>query len=330
MSQTPHSQDGPLVSVLALCYNHERFVTDCLDSILKQTYRNWELIVVDDCSMDNSVKVVEAWIRKNNVACKFIRHTVNQGICGSLNDALRNASGKYVANIATDDMWRPNKLAGQVELLEKSGEKVGVAFGNTAMIDEHGKSLGDVYSQRLSLLGRDTIPQGDIHVELWNGNFVSTVNTLVRRSCYDVVGYYDEDLIYEDYDMWLRISRHFHFVYTMEIGAVYRVVATSMTRTRRDKMAEAKEKVFQKFLNDPTVEPGTKELISRKYVEYLAARHFEWRTRERHRWIWKAARTSGARYLVMLAFSLARLSYNHYMEALLLYRRCIGALGGEK
>src|SRR6478672_5840202 len=109
--------DGPLVSVIALCYNHSRFVVECLESIRTQTYQPLHIILIDDQSKDNSVALIEEWIGTHHVTCTFIKHTTNKGICKSLNEGLSLARGKYISIIATDDVWLPEKLEHQVPIM---------------------------------------------------------------------------------------------------------------------------------------------------------------------------------------------------------------------
>src|SRR5687768_6348127 len=98
-----------LVSVIIPCYNHERFVDLAIESILNQTYRNLEIIIVDDCSTDESLKKIEAFANRDP-RIKVIRHVVNKGLSRSRNDALKITSGEFIAFCASDDIWEDNKL----------------------------------------------------------------------------------------------------------------------------------------------------------------------------------------------------------------------------
>src|ERR1039457_6887169 len=102
MSGKVESNDLPLVSVLVGCYNHARYVTETLESVRLQTYPKIQLIIWDDCSRDNSVEAIQSWIRQHNYECIFLQHSVNRGICQSLNEALALAQGKYISMVAAD------------------------------------------------------------------------------------------------------------------------------------------------------------------------------------------------------------------------------------
>ena len=97
------SKSYPLVTVFVGCYNHSRFVEECLDSVRHQTYPNLQVIIFDDCSNDNSVSVINGCLKKHRLDWPFISHNRNIGICASLNEVLRLARGKYISMVAADD-----------------------------------------------------------------------------------------------------------------------------------------------------------------------------------------------------------------------------------
>lgn len=213
--------------MIVLSYNHSRFILETLESVRAQTYKNTELIILDDCSSDDSVSIIERWLQENGIACTFIRHQKNQGICKSLNEALTFATGRYVSMVGSDDAWLPDKIARQVEIMESQPEHVGVLYSDAFQIDEHGCCSPELVMACWCKLPE--IPQGEILDSLLLGNVIPALTTLVRRSCYEKVGPYDEDLPWEDWDMWMRIARHYTFIYSPEPSARYRVHAKSLS-----------------------------------------------------------------------------------------------------
>src|SRR6266508_3803591 len=105
------SDNGPLVTVFVGSYNQSRFVEECLDSVRHQTYPNLQIIIFDDCSKDNSVAVIDTWLKRHRLDWQFIPHSRNIGICASLNEVLRLARGKYISMVAADDVWQPDKTS---------------------------------------------------------------------------------------------------------------------------------------------------------------------------------------------------------------------------
>ncbi|MHB1083815.1 MAG: glycosyltransferase family 2 protein [Thiobacillus sp.] len=220
--------EHPRVTAIAVCYNHARFVVECLDSIRNQTYPNVQIVIMDDCSQDDSVKIIQDWIDRYGIECSFIAHQKNQGLCRTLNEALGLAQGKYISMIATDDTWMPEKLTHQVKQMESLPVEVGVLYGDAYQIDESGRRLSRLFIEAHRSF--DTMPEGNIFSVLLEGNYIPAMSTLIRTSVYAKVGNYDERLVYEDWDMWLRISRDFEFAYSPHISTQYRIVHTSITR----------------------------------------------------------------------------------------------------
>jgi len=218
---------SPLVTVIAVCFNHGRFVTECLESIRRQSLTDWQLIVVDDCSTDNSVAAIRAWIDSTGTPCEFIAHERNIGLCRTLNEAVTRASGRYICIVATDDLWTHDKLARQVEAFEGASPRTGVVFSDSYTMSEDGsllpRKLCDYYRGKW-----EQIPEGDVFEFLLEDCFVPAPTAMMRRSVFDAIGRYDESLDYEDWDMWLRIARSFEFVFIDEPLAYYRIVSTSM------------------------------------------------------------------------------------------------------
>jgi glycosyltransferase involved in cell wall biosynthesis len=246
----------PLVSAIVLCYNQARFVVECLEGVKAQNYPNLELIVNDDASKDNSVAVIHDWLAKNSIPHHFLKNKTNQGICRSLNNILRQARGKYTSSIAADDVWLPGKLRTQVELMERLPAKVGVVYSDALQMDENGRLLPEKFIHAHRRF--ETMPAGNIHNILWEGNFIPAMTTLIRRNCFEKVGMYDETLFYEDWDMFLRISRCFDFAYSDEVSAKYRKVGTSMIRSQWTRIVDAMCQICVKHLKQGNLEPAAR------------------------------------------------------------------------
>lgn len=220
---------APAVTVIAVCYNHERFVVECLDSIRRQTFTDFELIVIDDKSSDASVELISSWIEKNFPQANFIAHHTNIGLCKTLNEALALAAGEFIGLIATDDTWLEHKLERQVAKLRELPADVALVFSDAEQMDEQGTTLPESFIQAHRPAGAGD----DLHCfeQLAEGNFIPAMATLIRRSALKEIGGYDERLSYEDYDMWLRLADRYTLAFLPDIVARYRIVTTSMVRT---------------------------------------------------------------------------------------------------
>ena len=134
-------QNNPLVTVICLCYNQGAYVVESLNSIISQSYSSIELIIADDCSTDNSKKVIEEWLLEHpNVA--FIANETNLGNTTTFNKTLKIAKGEYIIDLAADDILLPNCVKKQVEKFNSSTYKnLGIVYGNAEIIDDKGNFI---------------------------------------------------------------------------------------------------------------------------------------------------------------------------------------------
>ena len=188
----------PLVSIIACCYNHERFLVETLDSIRAQTYLNIELIIIDDFSTDSSVKKINNWIKKNKYECLFIQNKENFGVVKTLNKALKRASGKYLNFIACDDVYLTKKVENQVKIFEKLNHDYGAIYSDAYIIDNYGKYN---YGTQISRKQINKPPTGNIFEQLIKDNFIPAVSVLYKFSVIEELLFFDENFLYGDYDL---------------------------------------------------------------------------------------------------------------------------------
>ena len=232
--------DLPLVTVGVASFNNAPYLHKTLESIRLQTYPNIEIIIVDDASGDDSANVAKTWLSQHpEVNGRLICHETNLGVCRVCNDIVTNSNGEFISIIGSDDIQLPNKLSSQVPLLQNAPPKIGVIFGDV----EHINSIGELIEAPVEW---PKAMSGEIFIPLLSANFIPAMSTLVRRKCYDKVGLYDEELGYEDWDMWLRIAREFQFLYNPPATAHYRIHGSSATFKRRQQMLESSLKLLQK------------------------------------------------------------------------------------
>ncbi len=193
----------PLVSVIVGVYNKERFVGDCLRSVMEQTYPFWELIVVDDASTDGSFAIVEKVLSGISQAC-ILRRRENSGHPGVVrNQALRLAKGKYVAFLDADDCWKPGKLATQVSYMEAHPE-----YPLTHTVCEEIDASANILRVRH---GGRLPPPGDCLLALFRHCFICTSTVMVRRDFGEQMNWFTEAPEYrcgEDYDFFVRCAKN--------------------------------------------------------------------------------------------------------------------------
>ena len=247
-SETPTS-----VTVVALCYNHERFLEECLESIAAQSQPPTQLIITDDASTDSSAALIERWIARTELPVTFIHHEKNRGLCATLNEALAISTGNYISLISTDDVMEPDKLSVQASAMHAMPATTAVLYSDVIVIDETGDLRPQTYGETTWWFDRP--PQGHVFNELLRLNFIPAVSALIRRSALEAVGGYDETLVFEDWDMWLRLADRFEIRYSDYLSARHRILETSLYHSRRLAMAESKIRLLQKWLDDPELRP---------------------------------------------------------------------------
>ncbi len=217
--------DYPLVTVLCLCHNQEKFVEEAIRSVLTQSYPSIQLIVFDDGSSDKSVKTISQFL-KDKPSVLFHVNETNQGYTKSLNKALSYASGEFIVDLAADDVFMPTRIEEGVRALMKAAPKYGVNFSDAEIINERGLFLGFHSDQYPHL----SIPQGDVYKDLVMRYFICPPTMLFRKSVIDHLGGYDDSLAFEDFDFLVRAARDFHFCYTPLPLVKRRLVSQSMSQ----------------------------------------------------------------------------------------------------
>jgi glycosyltransferase involved in cell wall biosynthesis len=208
-------KEQPMVSVILSSYNREKFVGRTLDSIIAQTFTDWEAVVVDDGSADNSREVILDYAKKDNRIKHFFL-LKNQGVCSGYNLALDHAMGKYFAIIDDDDFWEPEKLAVQIEYMEHHPQ-CGVCFTWVSVVDEDENTVPSYLCE-----GRDKIYNSDnrsraqwLRTFFFEGCRVCHPTALIRREAIEKVGNYNYTYSQiQDYDLWIRIAK-FYDIYVI-------------------------------------------------------------------------------------------------------------------
>ena len=222
-------QENPLVSIICLAYNHEKFVIETLNSVIKQNYQPIELIIVDDCSIDATKLEINKWLL-SHPEVQFIANEFNIGNTKSFNKALKIAKGEYIIDLAADDLLLPSGIQLQINAFQKSKfQNLGVVYGNAEIINEDG-SFNSFYfpvDKNGKVVSKRTI--GDIYSSvLSTGDSICSVSTLIKKSVFDFLGGYDETLAYEDLDSWIRASREYEFDFIDEVVVKKRTVGNSL------------------------------------------------------------------------------------------------------
>jgi len=221
------NENTPLLSVIAVSYNHEAYLVETLESIRCQTFQDFELIFCDDFSSDQSVAIALDWINKNQISAQLILHEKNQGLCKTLNEAISLCHGRYVQIVACDDRLHLDKFEKQVAIFENSPPSVAVVCSDANLIDGTGRPRRPfLFSRKYAI--PDSRSRETLFKQFLNANCIPAMSALIRRQALLDVGLYDENLAFEDYDMWLRMLRKYDFVVTHDPTVDYRIHGNNM------------------------------------------------------------------------------------------------------
>lgn len=261
-----------LVSVIIPVYNVERYIAATVQSVLDQTYSNFEVLIVDDGSPDRSIEICEQF---TDPRIKIIRQE-NRGLAGARNTGIRHAKGEYLGFLDSDDLWLPEKLAKHVEHLDNS-PRVGISYSRSALIDQDGDPLGTYLMPPLTGIDVPCLLRGS---PVGNGSAA-----VIRREVFDEIRfeanlygtveefYFDDQFRQsEDIECWLRIAltTDWEFEGLPEALTLYRVNLGGLSANYL-KQLETWEKVLEKTLSYAPEKVAPLEKMARAYeLRYLA------------------------------------------------------------
>ena len=219
---------NPLVSVVMAAKNYARFLPEAVDSVIAQSFRDWELVVIDDGSSDRTPEAVRPYLADPRVRY-FRSDTLGQPRAKNL--GIRLSRGELVAFLDADDAWEPTKLEKQLALFEAKPE-VGVVFCRRSLMDEEGRPL-----PAKNAAGP---PRGFVLPQMFTQNFVCFSSCVVRREVFSRVGAFDPqwDLAI-DYDLWLRVAKFYAFDFVDEELVRYRTGHGNLSKKLRDRVDTA-------------------------------------------------------------------------------------------
>jgi glycosyltransferase involved in cell wall biosynthesis len=199
----------PLVSVVIPAYNREKQIAKAIQSVQLQTYTNWEMIVVDDGSIDATAKVVDGFAKQDR-RIRFIRHNANRGAQAARNTGIRLAGGEWIAFLDSDDEWLPRSL--QVRLEKALLMKVAVVHSGSYII----MSEGEIELYRCSQ------PSGKVYRSILTNECPMFPSLLVSRSALERIGYLDEKIVsFQEWDTFIRLAKYYEFAFVPEPTFVY-------------------------------------------------------------------------------------------------------------
>jgi len=235
-------------------YNGEKYLQESIESILAQTYSDFEFIIIDDCSTDDSVNIIESYDDKR---IRLIRNEHNLRLPASLNKGIKSATGKYIARMDADDISMPDRFDKQVSYMETHSEVV-AAGGSFQAIDENGNNLYIHHSASGEKLAKYCLmPSPMAHPTVMMRRDVIVDNNL----------FYDEQYSSaQDYDLWQRINKKFKIDNLPDILLKYRIQSNSISVAKRQQQQDNTYKIFSQYSPVKVSYDEVMAIIHRSYV----------------------------------------------------------------
>ena len=204
---------NPLVSIICSCYNHEQFIKESIQSILDQTYKNIEIIIVDDFSTDNSRETITNFI-KDKECITFIKNSKNLGLNKSFNNAFKMAKGEFIVDLSADDVLLEKCIEKQIQYFYKN-TNAGIVYGNALHIDENNNELNHLLEFPINTKNKSKKIE---YNEVISGEYMNSTGAMIKAKGFSELSCYDENLAFEDYDYWIRTSKSkYDIIYFNEI-----------------------------------------------------------------------------------------------------------------
>jgi len=243
----------PTVSVIIPTYNRATLLGRAIQSVLAQTYQDFELIIVDDASTDNTESLVKSF---NSEKVIYMRHQKNKGTSSGRNTGIRSAKGDYIALQDSDNEWMPEKLEKQMSAFAAAPPEVGVVYTGFYMIENNKKK----YWPSASI----TPKNGNIFSSIIKGEYLVSPQTIVvKRECFEKYGLFDERFpALEDWEMALRLAKHYHFKYINEPLLQDYIQPDSMSRNK-SAMIKSYKMILERYVEDIKQDKG---LLAKHYL----------------------------------------------------------------
>lgn len=223
-----------LFSIVIPSYYHEKYIVDCLDSIISQTYKRIEVVMIDDASRDRTFELAISW-REQHKDCferfVIIKNDTNIGVVKTVNRALEESKGEYIIRLASDDCLLPNVIEDIVEEFNINQETYMIAFNGYV-----GEKYSQVFteSEKLTRMydkGFYDTNHKDFFEELYRNDFISAPGVVIRREAYLDLGVYDEASPIDDWEYYLRVALHKEPIFSEKCIVFFRHVSDSLSHS---------------------------------------------------------------------------------------------------
>ncbi|MEP2446776.1 MAG: glycosyltransferase [Balneola sp.] len=251
-----------LVSIITPVYNGQDFLDRSIKSVLAQTYENWELLLIDDGSSDNSVQIIKYYLEDNRI--KLLRNQSNSGIPTTRNKGIENSTGEFIALLDQDDEWLPHKLEKQVNKFLEIDDSFGLIYSNVEVRTDQG-----ILADQKKEIEPEASIQSNLELML-SRNLITSPTAMVKRKALEEVGLFDESIRWggDDYDLWIRIAHKYKFDYIDEVLCIRHEHQQNYSADKKRMMLKTIE-LGEKYVEQFGLEPSlSRKLKSNHYYRY--------------------------------------------------------------
>jgi glycosyltransferase involved in cell wall biosynthesis len=233
----------PLITIMMNCYNGEQYLEEAIQSVLSQSYENWEIVFWDNKSTDNSRNIVHSF---NDDRIDYFRSEEHTNLGIAKNMALKEVDTEWLAFLDVDDYWEKDKLQQQVEIIKKDDGLTGLIYGRCNFLYENDDNRIEIYKKGLNL------PNGYIFDQLIYENFIPFATTIVNTEKFIEIGAFSDKLSHSmDYQMFLNLASKYRVEVTQDVCATVRIHGNNLTKKLRIKAAHEVIEIVSSFYSNP-------------------------------------------------------------------------------
>ncbi len=252
--------ENPLVSILLLSMNHEPFIEQCISSLKEQTYKNIEIIYLDNASNDNTFEIASKALEESHISHKIFSNTESKGISKNLNFLYSHSRGEYLIPLSTDDWLTPDSIYEKVKYFLQHPEFGMVYSSCYYYYNNTGETVESPHKNKYK--------QGWVLSEILKYNFIRTVGSMIKREALKAVGLFDEESLIEDWEMWIRIAEKFSIGYVNKELGFYRLKNGSNITSNSQFMFQGFDYIVEKYSHYKEIKEAKKYVKVSKCYTY--------------------------------------------------------------
>lgn len=237
--------EKPAISVIIPTYNRALLLNRTIKSVLNQTFQDFELIVVDDGSIDDTKELISKFMRKDS-RVRYIWQENSGGPAEPINTGIKNSNGEYITILGSDDEILPEKFEKQIKKFQSVSKNVGLVYCGLKYISKNGKHRSKTIIPKL---------KGNLFINLLQGCFFGGITPLIKSECFQELGLFDTLSSGEDWDMWIRISKSYEMDYVPEALAIYHIHGKQISANFNDTI-QGLERILEKYKDDISKYPS--------------------------------------------------------------------------